>query len=1443
MLKRTALTGLFSFVVVASLGACKTNQTNTEDAMGALAPSPEGSARAVKVLAPVAAEKAPDEVGRLPDSPLVSEVVGKIESHFAGQNNQRIYVQIDKPMYQPGETVWIKTWDLKLRDFSGGSSAGIRYELVSPKGATVVQKRVAQDAGMATNDFVIPEGVEGGEYQLRVRTDDGATETRPLIVSAYEAPRLKKKLEFLRKAYGPGDEVSATIKVERPTGEVLAGKSLQGVIMLDGSHLPNVQATTDAQGSAVVKFKLPAAIEKGDGLLTVLIQDGGITESVSKRVPIVLRKLQLSLFPEGGDLIEGLQSRVYFEAQTMLGKPADMEGRIVDDQGQTAANLRTHHFGLGRTSFTPAPGRSYHVEVTQPVGIDLHYPLPAVKAEGCVLRTFDDLDGQLQDLRVAVTCSADKTALLTAVVRDNHFDSARVQLKAGKAAVVYLRAKEKSLSRAQGIARVTLFDENKNPLAERVVFRNRRNGLVVKVEPDAHSYSPREQVALTVRTEDSEGNALPAELALSVVDDTVISFADDKTGHILSRVLFEQDIPGKVEEPKFFFDFTEQKAAAALDMLMGTRGWRHFVWQPVFSPPPPPPSGGVWGQATGAAVAGNVGGGMPRRKRGAADGLDQAGAEPVAVRPPAGRPAVANQMAAPAKPMAAPPPAMAAPAAPPMVQNKPVERQEAKKEAAQEEAVRDDKANLGFGAAPREKRAEMAKEMAADEEVDIERPRQGPGRIARPRPPLGFAPIREFPAPKYTGTFDGVRSDFRETVHFAPRVRTDSKGKAVVTFYLSDAVTSFRVFAEGVGAGQIGRTEKVFKSSLPFSMSVKLPLEVSAGDQMLLPLTLSNEGGEALPLSLTANFGSLLDVTANPDVPKRLTALARNSLFYGVTVKGPAGESTVSFAAQAGGLKDEFSRTLKVVPLGFPQSISRSGSVKGSASVSFDTGEALPGSMEGTLTIYTSPTATLLSGLDGMVREPYGCFEQTSSSNYPNVMVLSYLKSQNIAAPDLMARTNATIERGYKKLVGFETKEKGYEWFGQAPAHEALSAYGVLEFADMQKAWGGVHEPMVARTVAYLRTRRDGKGGFQRNPRALDSFGAAKPEVTNAYIVYAFTEAGYFDLAPEIAAQAQIARSTRDPYLLALATNTLLNVPARKSEGMAASGRLASMQDKTGRWTGAEHSITRSTGPNLDIETSSLAVLGLLKSKAFAGETQLGVKYLVGARQGHGDWGTTQSTVLALKALTAYTVASKQMASSGEVQVKVNGKVVASQRYEAGRKDPLVFTGLGAAFLAGANTVELLAQGQSEVPYSLAVDFRSARPATDPATVIDLQTKLAKSSLKMGDNVRVTAVITNKTAAGQPMTMAIVGLPGGLAFQNWQLKELVDNKVVSFFETQPREVILYLRDMKPNEVKEVPLDLVATVPGKYTGPASRAYLYYTNDKKTWVNPLQVQIAP
>jgi uncharacterized protein YfaS (alpha-2-macroglobulin family) len=1015
--------------------------------------------------------------------------------------------------------------------------------------------------------------------------------------------------------------------------------------------------------------------------------------------------------------------------------------------------------------------------------------LPLAEVRGCVLRSYDDLDGQESALRVGVQCSERQKVVLAATVRENLLDVGSIEAGAEAPSVIYLRGKDAVLARAAGVARVTLFDAKLQPLAERLVFRNRRARLEVKVEPDHKSYTPRGQVALAITTRDPSGKPVPADLALSVVDDTVISFADDKTGHLLSRLLIESELPGRVEEPNFYTDLTEAKSALALDLLMGARGYRRFDWVPLLQPRP------VVSMPMPAMV-----GAMPERFRRA--------------EVPA--------MPAPAKAAAQAP---LAPAAPPLPGLLGLPR-------------RGDA--LAAGAV-----AEMPVGQGLAQDKDFA------GALAKMKKPVAeqqaYAPVRVFPVPAFSPHYAGVRDDYRDTVFWAPSVKTDEHGHATVRFTLSDAVTSFRVFSEGVGAGSAGRAETVFKSVLPFSLSAKLPLEVSAGDQPLIPITLSNESTQALNVNFHSSFGTLIKPTGEAAQGGSLAGGQRKSLFVPLQVSGVRGQSQVNLSAAAGGFKDEVARSITVVPPGFVQLFEKSGQVKGEVSHALDLSRANRGSVQAAVRVYTSPLSTMIAGLEGMLREPNGCFEQTSSTNYPNVMIMQYLKQHDAAEPALLERTNKLLDSGYKKLSGFESPNKGYEWFGGDPGHEALTAYGLLEFADMKEIYGAVDSAMLARTAAWLKSRRDGQGGYRRDAKALDSFGRAAPEVTDAYITWALVSAGETGLDQEIAKSARLAQSTQDAYQLALATGTLLARSAGMSalplDAKAAALKLAGMQAANGSWTNADHSITRSGGSNLHIETTSLAVLALLKAPGQLEAARRGIAWLQANRSGYGQWGATQATVLALKALIAFDTATRVAPSAGSVTLLVDGVAVGQRAYEAGRREPIVFDGFDERLSPGPHTVTLRANSSQALPYSMAVEYRSNEPATSKAAVVALDASLAKRELKMGETVRLNAVVSNTTQTGQPMTLARLGLPGGLAFQNWQLKELREKGQIAFFETRAREVILYFRDMKPGEVKKLALDLVAAVPGRYSGPASSAYLYYNDTDKSWAAPLAVNIVP
>lgn len=91
------------------------------------------------------------------------------------------------------------------------------------------------------------------------------------------------------------------------------------------------------------------------------------------------------------------------------------------------------------------------------------------------------------------------------------------------------------------------------------------------------------------------------------------------------------------------------------------------------------------------------------------------------------------------------------------------------------------------------------------------------------------------------------------------------------------------------------------------------------------------------------------------------------------------------------------------------------------------------------------------------------------------------------------------------------------------------------------------------------------------------------------------------------------------------------------------------------------------------------------------------------------------------------------------------------------------------------------------------------------------------------------------------MTLAVVGIPAGLSVQAWQLKELQEKGVFDFYEILGDRIAFYYREMGPSETRAINLDLKAEIPGRYTGAANTAYLYYTNEWKHWTKGLTVNI--
>jgi len=1330
-----------------------------------------------------------------------SNIESKITAQdLGGDERYLIYASTDKPIYRESESLYLRTVFLNAADNTPvkNGQIGINVKIRGPKGDFVFQGYGVGDNSTAGIKWDIPPGTAGGQYTALITSPVmGIPETeRSFEIRAYRAPRLKTQIEFTREGYGPGDLVQASIKADRAEGGVPEGAKITVLARVDGTEVFNKSGyVISADGTFSTEFKLPETIAVGDGSLAFIIEDGGVVETASKTIPILLQTMDFAFYPEGGDLIAGLASRVYVQARRPDGKPADIEGRIVEIEDEklgagVAAKLSTQHEGRGIFTITPEAGKRYALVLDAPSGFNRHFPLPIIKPDGTVIKSVQNTFRYEQKINIEVASNSQNPgATITLHKREALIDKVSVKSAINSSpTAVTLDAKD-----SEGVLIVTAWDAAGNPLAERLVYREPKFAINVDIQAGAGPFVPGSEISLDILTTDENGKPVEAVVGLTVTDDAVLEIIEkrEQAPRLPVMVYLENEVRD-LADAHIYLDAQNQQAPSALDLLLGTQGWRRFILvrydeikqsyaehgKRVLAERQPEE---IYPQAVG----------MLRR-------LDNAlfnAAEPVDEFAGEDKRRKAIEIIENAKP---------------------------EKKIANIEA-----GNFNLAQEPEGFLAE------ADIAMEMEEMR---------RPVMT---IREYAYQVRPNRKANDRVDFTETLYWHKGIRTGARdGKATVKFGLSDSVTTFRVLGDAFGHnGALGSNDIVINSVEPFYIEPKMPLESTVGDIIELPVSLVNASNEDIGSANILVKGEGVSITQAKLIT--LDAGERARRVVRIVATRP-GSFPLILTAAAGPYADSVTRTLTIKPKGFPISINHGGLL--GPENDFNTRfviprEVEPGSLSSVVKVYPSPLANLEEALNALLRQPNGCFEQTSSSNYPLVMAQQYFTSHQGVSPEKIAKAKKLLNAGYKKLIGFESEDKGYEWFGASPAHEALTAYGLMEFVDMARVMP-IDDAMIKRTRDWLLLRRDGKGGFKRNEKALDSFGRAPAPTTNAYIVWSLLESGEKpgSLKKEIAAIKKQALKSGDNYIVSLAAN-ILYLAGDSAGATTLSKKLAAAVNKEGAISGAVTSITQSGGDALVIETTSLALLAWLKDDAqWAAQVEVSMKWLF-ERSKSGRFGSTQSTILALKAINAYDAARAKPKKPGSVQLFVDGKPFGKAvAFNKDSKGAIELPDISAALAHGEHRVALKMEDGSKMPFAFEVTYNTNLPVSSEATQTKLETRISDTEINEGEPLEMEAVITigNKNA---PTPIAIIGIPAGLDVRHDQLKELVGADRISSYEVIGREVILYWRALKAGEKRIIPISLTAAIPGTYTGPASRAYLYYTDEHKHWEKGSSVTVQP
>jgi len=1423
------------------------------------------------------------------------------------------YLSTDRPVYRPGETLYFRSLTLERQTLRGEFELPIRFQLLDPAGAAVPGMTIdgVTDRGVGNGAFTLPSGLAGGSYTLIAESLDEffPKEKRTVEVREYRVPRFTKTLQLDQRSYGPADEVRATATIRRAEGEPLAETPVLAMAVVDGKVVATDRLTTDLQGECTFEFTLPELIRIGDGLISLVIDDGGTRETLSETLPIQTDRVELAFYPEGGYLVEGVRNRVYFVARNPRGEPVHVEGEVMTRGGRRVASLATLRDGMGRFELTPETSQRYVIKLTNPLDVSTTASLPVVVADQPVLDTGEGVFAADAPLECVVRTTQTSEVRLQAVCRGMIVGEVAAELKPGSN-VVTIPVAEKTA----GVIRLTLLtDDTRRPLAERLVFRRGTERLQVELVETNEPHFPGQPLRMTLQVRDEQQQPVAAVLGISVVDQAALSLQSQETPELRTHFLLTSEVenPADLEHANFYLE-DSPAAEQSLDLLLGTQGWRRFleretpvdqvafeeqlqrllkldgtprrvaavtngsqlhqqwsayrnaldrVWSrvlrelrwlllPLFL---------VWSllawlrskwNAPAAicllfAVSGAswmVGCGAQSAQTSA---LSDAGreasidAEPGNVLPspdsktPAAEMPVAEMLDVPGSTDGEIP----IPTAP----------------KARSAAIATTERPAGDAAAIEEPQRPILTD------ADIERLLAARGidsdeLTRRLLDELRF-PVREY-AHRHTPSTS--RQDFAETLLWQPLVITDSQGRATIRFDLSDSVTAFRVHADAhATTGRIGSGDGLVVSRLPFQLEPKLPLAVTVGDTIRLPVAVINATDDSLSTRLEVSAEAGLEVTAAETSTMELAARQRQRIEVPITV-GPAAAGQrraieVTGTADDSPLTDRVRRELFVAAAGYPQRRSSALTIDGSATVPLDLpDEFVPGSLQITVRAYPSPLADLLTGVESILREPHGCFEQASAMNYPNALALNYMRDNNVTNPQVTQRAETYLQSGYQKLTRYECERRGYEWFGEDPGHEALSAFGLMQFNDM-RAVMAVDPEMISRTRKWLMGRRDGQGGWERNPRHLHQW-AVQQDVVNAYVLWALTEsdaavgnaqASAVELRDELDRLQTVANRSNDAYLLALSAATLANA-GRTDNAVKLLDQLRSLQANDGSLTG-QTTVTQSGGKSLKVETTALAVIAWSKLAGFEQPLEQAAKWLISSRGGNGGFGSTQATVLALKALLAHGRTSA--VGGGRLTVSVGDQTIGQAviAEAANRQTTIEIAGLAAALQAAdidprGATLQLNVDGELRLNCTVEVAFHQSEPVSDEQAAVRIETELSKSAAVAGETLEIEGLIENVTAEGLPMTVAIIGLPGGLEPRPEQLDELRRAGAFDYYELRPREVILYWRTLAPKAPQRLRLQVTAEIPGQYTGPASRAYLYYTAEQKHWTPPLVVEIA-
>lgn len=507
---------------------------------------------------------------------------------------EKVYLHFDKPYYAVGDTIWFKAY-LTVNNHVPSTLSKIVYVDVIGKGDSLMQSlKLPVTNGVAWSFIPVSQyNYKEGNYRIVAYTnwmnnsDLGYFFNKTISIGDAINNNLSTNISLQSTAVNETTKISAGIFYKNDKGVPYGEKRVNWSAQKGKETVARGKVVTDKYGFASISFVnlKNANLDSANLVTTIDIGNYNYVTSTFSLKPVSAPN-DVQFFPEGGKLLAGMQTKVAFKAIKPNGLGIDIKGAVMDNNGTVVAEFASSHLGMGVFDFTPEAGKTYTSKISCADGSVISPALPKVQTGGIIL-SLDNTDPATLGFKLkadAPFLQKYKGQMFFILAKSTGVIcfAATTQLTD----LVYGATIPKSKF-PTGILQVTLFTADGHPVSERIAFIHHANSLNLAISADKPSYTTRQKVKLNISAQNNyrpdEGN-----FSITVVDDTKVPYDENAETTILTNLLLTSDIKGYIEKPNYYFDHTDGKTAADLDVLLQTQGYRRYSYDGVLDAKYPP---------------------------------------------------------------------------------------------------------------------------------------------------------------------------------------------------------------------------------------------------------------------------------------------------------------------------------------------------------------------------------------------------------------------------------------------------------------------------------------------------------------------------------------------------------------------------------------------------------------------------------------------------------------------------------------------------------------------------------------------------------------------------------------------------------------------------------------------------------------------------------------